>query len=389
MLVPSVSRGYYEIAKLLLKRPATNVNMQDESGSTALMVLCSMATPGLDEEHMVRLLLMQRGIDTNMANNYGRTALMKACLAGHEPLVQLMIRYDPVDVVMQGRPPDLTLHRASPEGRTSSVAGHPYQHRGTIINSRGSCDPITVSPSSTESSFAINQAANVNLKDNNGDSALHLALSAGHMPIAMALFQHNDIDTNASNIYGRTILMRAAFEGHEPIVQHLLQLQATDLDQQDKQGDTALNLAAFSGHTSIARLLLQGNDTGINICNKDGSTALMIASFQGHEPVVRELLRHPTIDINLQDSEGDSALMEAARNGHFAVVGLLLNYPGVDAELHDENRQTALQMAISKGHEKTVQLLQSFRTVVGGEARSGEARRGIYGDSNTEVLAGA
>ncbi|KAH6905510.1 ankyrin repeat-containing domain protein [Coprinopsis sp. MPI-PUGE-AT-0042] len=204
ILLSAVSKGYYDIVKLLLQRPTTDINATNESGSTALMVACSLVELGPDEEKLVRLLLEQHTIDTNVADRNGHTALMKAFLAGHELLVELLLTFE---------------------------------------------------------------ANDVNLRNKGGDSALHLASSAGHTSTVLALLERTDIDINASNSHGATALMIASSMGHEPVVRLLLNRQTTNPNVQNEEGDTALHLASTVGHTATVTALIEHKDIDTNARN--------------------------------------------------------------------------------------------------------------------------
>jgi hypothetical protein len=85
--------------------------------------------------------------------------------------------------------------------------------------------------------------ANVEAKDNNGQTALHLAARNGHEAVVRLLLEAK-ADVEAKGNYGQTALHLAAQHGHEAVVWLLLDAKA-DAEAKGNYGQTALNLAAM------------------------------------------------------------------------------------------------------------------------------------------------
>ena len=120
---------------------------------------------------------------------------------------------------------------------------------------------------------AISLGADVNLKNNEWDTALMYTAYWGRTDIARLLIEHG-ADVNAVDKYGNTALMWACEYGHIEIVQLLLEY-GVDVNGQDKYGNTALINACRWGHTEIAKLLIE-HGAYINIRNDNGQTAMDI-----------------------------------------------------------------------------------------------------------------
>lgn len=87
-------------------------------------------------------------------------------------------------------------------------------------------------------------------------------------------------DVNAKDENGFTALHVAAFEGDVEMVTVLLEEEA-DIEAQTKEGLTALHWAAVEGKADVVKLLLeQGADAGAR--DEDGWTALHWAAYHGH-----------------------------------------------------------------------------------------------------------
>jgi ankyrin repeat protein len=129
-------------------------------------------------------------------------------------------------------------------------------------------------------------------------------------------------DVDAKNNFGETALMWAARDGHTSIVQALLGKGADVNWKHPFAGDTALFYAAAGGHTAIVKALL-AHDALVNAQDRFfGFTALMAAVMGGHADTVGALLAHGA-DVNAQDNRGRTALMHAGKRGLTGVVQLL------------------------------------------------------------------
>ncbi len=155
----------------------------------------------------------------------------------------------------------------------------------------------------------LDRAANPNLQDKDGDTALHSAASKCRSD-CVALLLDRAADPNLQNENGVTALHFAASEGFSDCVALLLD-RAADPNLQNKNGDTALHWAVFWNHPDLAALLLD-RAADPNLQDKNGDTALHWAVWQGHSDCVALLLDRAA-DPNLQDKDGDIALDIALR----------------------------------------------------------------------------
>jgi hypothetical protein len=92
----------------------------------------------------------------------------------------------------------------------------------------------------------IDHKANVNAKDDDGESVLYASVDMGHMGCAKLLVQ-NGADVNCQNKYGCTPLMRNAFDGQLDFAQYLLDQKADVRSRVAREGhlknDNVLNYA--------------------------------------------------------------------------------------------------------------------------------------------------
>jgi ankyrin repeat protein len=114
--------------------------------------------------------------------------------------------------------------------------------------------------------------ADLNLTENYGQAALHLAAKNNHWPVVSYLLQTGDVHIDAESALGQTALYQAAEEGHAKVVQLLLKAGA-DPYAADNQGLTPFINAVKSAHMECMALL-HAADCDINVVQKDGLTPL-------------------------------------------------------------------------------------------------------------------
>jgi hypothetical protein len=96
----------------------------------------------------------------------------------------------------------------------------------------------------------------VNAKDEEGDTGLHLAIQEGDPDIIRLLLGSARIDINARNAHGRTALHLAVIDYAYESVFDLVGCNRADVNAEDKEGWTALRWAARRGRESLVKVLL-------------------------------------------------------------------------------------------------------------------------------------
>ena len=168
----------------------------------------------------------------------------------------------------------------------------------------------------------VERGADVNVRDNQGYTALLHAIEARHAQVEQVLLNHPKLDPNARGLNGITALSSYTWRDRKDAVQKLLDLGA-DANAQDNDGDSALHGAAQSGNVEILNMLL-AKGANPNLKNKEGGTPLMWAAVFGNEEATRRLLESGA-DPSLKDAEGKTARDWAVKNNRDAVVRLLSN----------------------------------------------------------------
>ncbi|CAH3195151.1 unnamed protein product, partial [Porites evermanni] len=177
------------------------------------------------------------------------------------------------------------------------------------------------------------------------DTALHGAARYGWLEIVDALLSGRNVRSiNVKNNQGKTALHFACAEGHDQVVELLLKLGATV--QSDHSDRTALHVAAMRGSTQCVKYLLQYQPQCINHLDKHQNTALHLAAIHGHPDIISCLLACKEQEI-LQNNKNQNALdaaMEAERKTSLLAIA-------------SHERWRELLMSSAPGHLSQMQVL--------------------------------
>lgn len=207
----------------------------------------------------------------------------------------------------------------------------------------------------------LGQGSDVNIRDNEGLTALMLAARFSHVhsgtsqfTIAMSLLEHG-AEIELRDSMGKTALMHSASSNVSSLVALLLK-HGADINAQDCDGRTALmSSASARGNFPDTALVLLEHGADVNLKDRKGHTALMSAAAFGQASLAGELVRL-CAQVNHQGSDGMTALMFAAREGNANVIEALLEL-GADPDLRDRYDRSALDYATARGHLEAVALL--------------------------------
>ncbi len=229
--------------------------------------------------------------------------------------------------------------------------------------------------------------ADVNAKNNLGQTPLQSAAQWGHKELAELLLA-NHADVNVKDVYGVTPLDAAEMNGHDDVAELLRQhshavtaetiAQSTRPNRSDpcpsglvrefimdnpdwpeasvcvkpkpqsefvdkELQEAGISTAAHDGDLASVQALLEVSPDLVFSKDIAGWTPLYLAAANGHKDVV-ELLLANHAEVNAKDRDGRTPLHAAATFGHKDVVELLLaNHADINAR--DKNGNTALDVA--------------------------------------------
>lgn len=147
-----------------------------------------------------------------------------------------------------------------------------------------------------------------------GDSGLILALREKSMKVFPVLMKARGINLDLRANNGDTALMIAAYSANKPAVETLLAKGATV----NQVGWTALHYAAAIGDNDIVKMLL-AKSAALDAPSPNKTTPVMMAARGGHIYTVKALL-DAGADSSLKNEAGMTALDFAQEGGHTDIV---------------------------------------------------------------------
>ncbi|CAB0042895.1 unnamed protein product [Trichogramma brassicae] len=327
----AIFNGNINLVEILMRRGA-NPNLADDNGYTPLHILCLREYDAVDLAKRFFEIGKEfnKPVKVDAQDNEGWTPLHEAIFNGNINLVEILLR--------RGASPNL----ADNDKLTPLHA---------ICERKNSDDGLA--KRFFEINDELNQLVEVDAKNEEGSTPLHLALSHGCKKLNELLLKRH-ADPNLTNAEGRTPLHVICQREDDDVdlVKMLFEMgdkfnKPIQVDARDKSGCTALHLALNRGHQQIAEWLLR-RGADLNLANAKGSTPLHLISagkmdcadlLQTFFEISDEQTR--PVEVDARDNEGKTPLHHAISHRHKKLFELLLRR-GFDPNVADNDGSTAL-----------------------------------------------
>ncbi|XP_042856930.1 transient receptor potential cation channel subfamily A member 1-like, partial [Penaeus japonicus] len=310
--------GFYRCLEVMAGEKI-ELNKQDRQGNTALHIAAKL---GFDK--FVKLLL-DLNCDLNIKNKVGNTPLMEAVTKGRAScLLLLLSKGAKADEINKAKRSALHI---SADKRAGECMEYLLQQDMKRV---------------------------IDLQDNDGCTALHIAIKRDHEKCALLLLNAGALPEVACK-QKITPLHLATQNTKTNVLEGLLRVKGLDLDPENINKETPFHLAAKCGLRDTCLLLLR-KGARLNASNKSGQTALHLSAYHGHPSVVKLLIKRG-IDKRAKDDKGSVALHAAACKGNLECCKVLVEADKISGKEKNKRDRYPFDYAFINGHQSVYQFL--------------------------------
>ncbi|XP_030045854.1 serine/threonine-protein phosphatase 6 regulatory ankyrin repeat subunit B-like [Microcaecilia unicolor] len=386
----SAERGHTNIVEVLTEKFHSNVLARTKDGSTLMHIASQHGHPD------TALAFLKKGVLLHMPNKTGALCLHAAAKQGHAAVVKALLQKG-ARVDARTKDNYTALHIAAQHCRPLVVQtllgfGAQVQLKGGKAQETPLHIAARIQEGEKVAEMLLKSGADVNVEQENGETAMHIAARHGNLKMITALIEEGG-ELIWQSKAGESPLHIAVQHCHLPVVEEILSFLVNEkshlettacVNQQNKEGETPLHLAAAVMKTmihleeedsKIIRILME-YDADISIPSKQMcETPLHYCARVGNADVLLEILKHISSNrmqqtINNQAKNGWSPLLVAAERGHTETVKILLqNHARVD--VFDEQGKAALHLAAENGHDQIVDVLLWHKAFVNAKTKLG------------------
>lgn len=360
-LFDASEKGDTEEIKRLIKSGAdVNFKSSEYYGMTPLMVACMFASTTA----IGTLLFFKANVDAK--DEHGWTALMHAAICDGKggEMVKMLLSIK-AEIEAKNKYGETALLVALRRGGTDSVKS--LLEGGANVNAqdgKGKTPLMNALPCEENVCLVLSGNPDLEMRDNDGKTALRLAIDSGQRTVAMMLIEKG-ADPEAGDKDGWTPAHSAIWKEDWmvlPLIHKRYEPNPEEVFLKNAEG--LLHLCSGCGRSEPVEILMslmhdyKGGKPLLEVdCfNKYGKTPLMEASSEGSLEVARLLLKEGA-KLELRDTKyGMTPLHWASWQGHEEIVAALLD-AGAEIDAKDKRDETPIIKAISGGREKVVDLL--------------------------------
>ena len=154
---------------------------------------------------------------------------------------------------------------------------------------------------------------NVSQFDNNGNSAIRIAVEKGDIEAINAITTYTNIDIDQKDLNGRSLLQDAVLNGHNNIAKHLIDknININSIDKRDR--NVAFDAVNY-GSDEVIETIITHDGIDLNLVDKDGTTIMHNHKVLTNDDLAIRLLENGA-DPTICDKEGQSFLSKTALRG--------------------------------------------------------------------------
>ncbi|XP_074799884.1 uncharacterized protein LOC141982068 isoform X7 [Natator depressus] len=386
----AAERGHTNVVELLTEKFHSNVLARTKDGSTLMHVASEHGHPD------TALAFLKKGVLLHMPDKNGAVCLHAAAKRGHAAVVKALLQRG-AEVDARTKENYTALHIAAQHCKplvVQTLLG--FGARVQLKGGKAQETPLHIAACIHEgekvAEMLLKSGADVNVEQENGETAMHVAARHGNLRMIKALIEEGGELTSQSKA-GECPLHIAVQHCHLPVVEEILNYLATEkshaeasacVNQENKAGETPLHLAAavkkdmvhFEGEETKIIAMLMEYDADISRTTRVSlETPLHYCARVGNADVLLEMLKHISTSrmqqsINKQAKNDWSPLLVAAERGHTAIVKILLQHHA-RVDVFDEHGKAALHLAAENGHDQIADVLLWHKAFVNAKTKLG------------------
>lgn len=317
-----------------------------------------------DQLNVIKYVLDERKIKLNV-NQKNK---------GNETVVHLSVRYDRMsilDYLVNQKHADINfvdgsntpLHYASWDNHFKAV--QLLVEHGADINRRdkNGDTALHLTTSETVLKYLLQKGADINKRNKAGATPLHAAVSRNRYKFCKLLVEKG-ADINEQNKIGETALHLAVSPGFFEICNYLVEHKA-DVNVENKRGETPLHYAILKGNNAVCKYLID-HDADVSV-DADG-TAVHLAATLNEVDILRYLVDEKHANVNAtRKRDSWSPLHSAAYYGSYDALKYLIEH-GANAQAKDKYGKTPSQIALKENIvaylNSTASIPRSRRSVI-------------------------
>ena len=287
-------RGNLNIVRLLISQEQCDVNTQNKDGNAPLHITCKKGHLQIAQS------LTNKHCDVNLRNNRGKTAIHIAIQHHNFDIARLLISPNECDINIQDEDGNTPLHVACDIGSHLQVPRISINHADS--------PPPRKRPSIALVQLLMNQEnCQVNIHNKDRDTALHLACEDGRMEVVQCLVESGS-DINVKNWNGNSPVHVAYTHRHFDIARLLVHTTHCAINSQNRHGQAILHLACEKSDLSTVSDLISLPHCNVNIMTSLGNTPLHLACQHGSHEIVKVLLVNGKVDPTYTNLLGMTAI---------------------------------------------------------------------------------
>ncbi len=339
--------GYSDMVALLLAASA-DVTLQDSEGRTALHEACQAG-------HLTIVVQLEYACaDPDIADNNGNTPLMAAAVHRITDVVQYLVTKSKKSM------PLYMFACTAIQQDVHYLKLHGVNFDKQDLDGMTPLHHAIAAKNSTVATMLIQIRVCLNLKNRDGNTALHVAAETGMNDIVELLCKGGAL--NVPNENGEAPVCLAVSNGNKETLIALVKNGAA-ADTKMKDGKTCIFVAIEKNNVEIVDILLKYGCNVNYACSGTMQRPLHLAAKLGYQNIVKTLLDHRA-SVNLADFlTQKTPLHFAAEEGHFEVVIALLQ-SCVNVNMLTVCGEKAIHFAARNGHIKIVDTLLRAGTEV-------------------------